>query len=313
MKTLVTGGAGFIGSHLVGRLVAEGHGVVVFDNLVTGRLENLAPWRDAIEFVRGDLRDPEALAVASRGAEVVYHQAALGSVVRSVEDPREVMDVNVTGTLNVLLAARDAGVRRVVFASSSSVYGDTPTLPKTESMPTNPRSPYAASKVSGEALVAAFQAAYGLEGVVFRYFNVYGERQSARSLYAAVVPRFVDEMSAGRAPVVYGDGEQTRDFTYVGDVVDALLLAAGSGPEALLGPINLGAGGRVSILDLARRIGEEVRFGGRPVHEAARPGDVRHSLADIARARQALGWTPRTPLAEGIRRTVAAGRAALPA
>jgi len=226
MRTCVTGGAGFIGSNLVDRLVRDGHEVAVLDNLSTGRRENLEAVEGDVRFFEGDLRDPAVVAQAVRGCEAVFHLAALAAVARSIDDPQEVTDVNVGGTLNLLMAARDAGARRVVFASSSSVYGDTPTLPKVETMPTSPRSPYAASKVAGEALLMAFHAAYGLEGVALRYFNVYGPRQSPDSQYAAVIPLFVAAMSEGRPPTIHGDGEQTRDFTFVADVVDAVVRAA---------------------------------------------------------------------------------------
>jgi UDP-glucose 4-epimerase len=299
VRFTVTGGAGFIGSNLVDRLVADGHSVAVLDNFSTGSRENLAGALPRIDLVEGDLRDRAAVARAVAGAEVVFHQGALAAVVRSVENPREVTDVNVGGTLNVLLAAREAGVRRVVFASSSSVYGDTPTLPKVETMPLSPRSPYAASKAAGEAYLSAFQGAYGLETVSLRYFNVYGPRQSAKSLYAAVVPRFVEAALSKKPPTVHGDGGQTRDFTFVGDVVDALVLAA-TARDAGKGPINLGAGARTSILDLARIVATAAGYSGAVVHEAVRPGDVRDSLADIERARTWLGWNPRTTLEEGV-------------
>jgi UDP-glucose 4-epimerase len=298
----VTGGAGFIGSNLVDRLVEDGHDVTVLDNLATGSRANLAKALPHARFLEGDLRDPAAVADAVAGCEVVFHQGALAAVARSVENPVEVTEVNLGGTLNVLVASRDAGVRRVVFASSSSVYGDTPTLPKTETMPVLPLSPYAASKAGGEAYLSAWHATYGLETVSLRYFNVYGPRQSPRSLYAAVVPRFLEAVARGEAPVVYGDGQQTRDFTWVGDVVDALLLAA-SAPRAVgVGPINVGGGERVSILQLVDLVAQAFAWKGRPRIEPARVGDVRHSLADIGRAKDALGWTPRTRLEDGIRR-----------
>ena len=303
MKTCVTGGAGFIGSHLVDRLLSEGHQVVVLDDLSTGRIENLANARDRIEFIEDDLRDQRAVARAVAGCEVVYHQGALAAVARSVEKPLEVTEVNVGGTLNVLVASRDAKVRRVVFASSSSVYGDTPELPKVESMPLSPRSPYAASKAAGESYLSAFQASYGLETVAFRYFNVYGTRQSPKSLYAAAVPRFVQALCAGVAPTIYGDGLQTRDFTFVGDVVDAILRASDA-PRAVEGPMNLGGGRRISILDLVGVIARAVGYAGKPRHEPARVGDVRDSLADIRRAQAALGWNPKTTLEAGIARVI---------
>lgn len=307
MRTCVTGGAGFIGSNLVDRLVSDGHEVVVLDNLSAGTRENLVDSIDSIRFVEGDVRDPDAVEVAVEGCEVVYHMAALASVQISVDDPFEATDVNVGGTLGVLLASRDAGVRRVVFASSSSVYGDTPVLPTDESMPTSPLSPYAASKVAGEAYVRAFDASFGLEGVSLRYFNVYGPRQSPGSQYAAVVPLFLQAMSQGRPPTIHGDGGQTRDFTFVGDVADALVLAA-TAPEARGAAMNIGGGGQsVSILELATLIAEVVGWEGEPVHVPSRTGDVRDSLADVSRARKLLGWEPKTSLRTGIARIV--GRA----
>jgi nucleoside-diphosphate-sugar epimerase len=311
MKLCVTGGAGFIGSNLVDRLVALGHEVVVLDNLSTGRVENLADVRGRVRFVEGDLREPSEVAEAVKGCEVVFHQAALAAVARSVEQPQEVFDVNVTGTLNVLEAARSLGVRRVVFASSSSVYGDAVTLPKTESAAVRPLSPYAATKAAGEGLLAAWHATYGLETVALRYFNVYGPRQSPRSRYAAVVPKFVEAVLAGDAPVIYGDGQQTRDFTWVGDVVDALVKAAHAPGAVGAGPINLGGGERVSVLDLAQRVARAAGRTVSPRHEPSRTGDVRHSLADIRLAREALGWTPSTALDAGLARLVALGRTPL--
>ncbi len=302
MKMCVTGGAGFIGSHLVDRLLEEGHEVVVLDDFSTGRRENLAAAADRVRVVRGDVRDRAALDDALAGADVVFHQAALAAVQRSLDDPRTVTDVNLSGTLAVLLAARDLGARRVVFASSSSVYGDTPVLPKVETMPTSPRSPYAASKAAAESYLLAFHASFGLETVALRYFNVYGPRQSARSRYAAVVPLFFEAMSEGRAPTIHGDGLQTRDFSYVADTVDAVVRAA-SAPDAAGRILNVGGGGEpVSILDLARIVAEVVGFEGAPVHGPARAGDVRDSHADTTLARSLLGWAPRTTLGEGVRR-----------
>jgi len=308
MKTCVTGGAGFIGSNLVDRLLADGHQVVVLDDLSTGKKANLSGVLGRIQFLEGDLRDPAAVRKAVAGCEVVYHQGALASVARSVENPVEVTEVNVMGTLNVLVAARDAKVRRVVFASSSSVYGDTPELPKTESMPTTPRSPYAASKAAGESYLSAFQASYGLETVALRYFNVYGPRQAPDSVYAAAVPRFIDAMRNGRPATIYGDGGQTRDFTYVADVVDAVVRASTSAKAPLAGPMNIGGGQRISILDLVGAIAKALGFRGRPVHEPARVGDVRDSLADIRRAMDALAWKPATPLDQGIARLVSSAK-----
>jgi nucleoside-diphosphate-sugar epimerase len=306
MRVCVTGGAGFIGSHLCERLAAEGHEVVALDSLATGSRANLTEAGDAVRLVEGDVRSEADVVRAFEGVEVVYHQAALAAVARSVEDPLEVHDVNVRGTLRVLEAARSAGVRRVIFASSSSVYGGDTTHARHEDEPQRPRSPYAATKAAGEGLMSAWQATYGLETVSLRYFNVYGPRQSPRSRYAAVVPRFVAAALAGQACVIQGDGRQTRDFTWVGDLVDALVVAARAPRAPAAGPINLGGGQSVSILELA---GLVARAAGRPLEtafEAARPGDVRHSRADLARAKAALGWVPVTPLAEGLERLFAA-------
>ncbi|MDJ0520595.1 MAG: SDR family oxidoreductase [Planctomycetota bacterium] len=308
MRVCVTGGAGFVGSHLVDRLLSDGHDVVVIDDLSTGSVENLAGAFDHIEFVEADIRDVARLDDAVAGCEVVFHQAALAAVARSVERPFDVHDVNVTGTLGVLMAARAAGVRRVVFASSSSVYGDTPTLPKITSMPTSPRSPYAAGKAAAEGYLEAFHASFGLETVALRYFNVYGPRQSPRSQYAAVIPLFIDAMRAGRAPTILGDGEQTRDFTYVADVVDANVRAAtAEGAPGMV--MNVGCGERISIRELARVIAHELGFTGDIHHAPARTGDVRDSLACIERTCGVLGWQPTVALHEGIRLILAHGDA----
>jgi UDP-glucose 4-epimerase len=305
MKVLVTGGAGFIGSHLVERLVGAGHEVTVLDDLSTGRRDRLDAVARRIAFLEGDVRDARACRRAARGAEVVYHQAALSAVGRSIDDPSLVFAVNVMGTLTVLEAAREAGARRVVFASSSSVYGNTPTLPKSESDPLLPLSPYAASKVSGEALCRAYQASMGLETVALRYFNVYGPRQDPGGRYAAVVPLFIQAMAEGRMPFVHGTGQQTRDFTYVEDATHAIQLA-GETAGAAGHVLNVGAGGRASILELARLVAAAVGYTGAFEHGPPRVGDVRDSQADVERAREVLGWTPRIGLAEGVARVASA-------
>ena len=303
MKALVTGGAGFIGSHLVEGLVRRGHAVRVFDNLSTGSLDNLAPVQDAVEVVIGDLRDGEAVNRAVEGVEVVFHQAADPSVPRSISHPRDCYDINVLGTLNLLAAARDAGCRRVVFASSCAVYGNDPRQPKSEELPPAPESPYASSKLAGEELCQVFTRVYGLEAVALRYFNVYGPRQSPDGPYASVIPRFIADLKAGARPRVFGDGEQTRDFIFVGDVVEANLRAA-TASEAVGEVINIGSGHSTSInallTVLAPLIGNTVE----PIYEAERPGDVRHSLAEMSKARRLLGFEARTPLAEGLAQTV---------
>lgn len=305
---LVTGGAGFIGSHLVEELVKRGWKVRVLDNLSTGREENLAAVWDRIEFLRGDLRDAAAVEAAVRGVEVVFHQGALPSVQRSIEDPLTTHEVNATGTLRLLWASRAAGVKRVVYASSSSVYGNTPGLPRREEEPLAPRSPYAASKAEGEVYARLFAELYGLETVGLRYFNVYGPRQDESSPYAAVIPRFIGAALAGRPPVIYGDGEQTRDFTYVADVVRANLLAA-EAPGISGEVFNIAGGAETSINELftlvRRAVGRlGVMWTVQPLYEPARLGEVRRSRAEVAKARERLGFRAQVPLEEGLAKTV---------
>ena len=300
---LVTGGAGFIGSHLVEALLRRGDQVRVFDNFSTGRRENVQHLHSDIELIEGDLRDFDAVRRAVAGVEVVFHQAALASVQRSVDDPMTTNAVNVTGTLHVLMAARDAGVRRVVFASSSSVYGDTPTLPKVETQAPQPLSPYAVSKLAGEQYCMAFSVVYGLPSIALRYFNVFGPRQDPHSEYAAVIPRFIDRMVRGLPPIIYGDGLQSRDFTYIENVVDANLAAADA-PASCSTVFNVGAGERTSLLDLAAQINHVLGCRLTPEHHPPRAGDVRHSLASIEAIGQTLGYAPRITLAEGLARTI---------
>lgn len=299
---LVTGGAGFIGSHVAHRLVDEGHGVRVVDNLSTGDIRNLAHLEGKVEFLEGDLTDADTCRKAVEGVEVVYHLAALPSVPRSMEDPWGSYHHNVTATMQVLLAARAAGVRRVVYSSSSSVYGDTPVLPKAEPVEPLPRSPYAAAKLAGEQFVLAFARAGMLEGTALRYFNVFGPRQSPTSAYAAVIPAFLAAARDGRPATVHGDGGQTRDFTYVDNVVAANLLAA-SRPSANGVVCNLGAGRRTSLLqllDLVRQVtGRDLVAD----HVPPRAGDVRDSLASLDRAKDVLAYEPLIGLREGLERT----------
>ncbi len=301
---LVTGGAGFVGSHLVEALLRRGDRVRVFDNFSTGRHENLAQVRDDVEIIAGDLRDEDAVRRAVTGVEIVFHQAALASVQRSVDDPITTNEVNVTGTLHVLTAARDAHVRRVVFASSSSVYGDTPTLPKIETQAPQPLSPYAVSKLAGEQYCMAFSVVYGLPAIALRYFNVFGPRQDPHSEYAAVIPRFIDRMVRGIPPIIYGDGLQSRDFTYIENVVDANLAAADA-PADCSAVFNVGAGERTSLLELVEQINRLLGSALAPDHQLPRAGDVRHSQAGIDAIRETLGYIPRVSLAEGLGRTVA--------
>jgi nucleoside-diphosphate-sugar epimerase len=300
---LVTGGAGFIGSHLVDRLLAAGWRVRVLDDFSTGREANLAHLNGHAEVIRGDLRDRALVEKVVGGVEVVFHQAAVPSVPRSVAEPERTNDVNVTGTLGLLEAARRAGVRRVVFASSSSAYGDTPVLPKVETMPPCPLSPYALQKYAGERYCQLFHRLYGLETVALRYFNVYGPRQNPRSEYAAVIPRFATACLRGQAPTVFGDGEQTRDFTFVADAVAANLLAADA--ERAPGEVcNVAGGRRVSLNELLRELRALTGATGEARYQPARPGDVRDSLADLSRARELLGYRPEVDLPSGLRRTI---------
>ncbi len=301
-RALVTGGGGFIGAHLVERLLEEGYTVRVLDNFATGHRENLFECLAEIELVEGDIQSYERVHNAVRGCDVVFHQAALPSVPRSIQDPLTSNASNVTGTLNVLLSARDEGVERVVAASSSSAYGANPDLPKREDMPALPIAPYAVSKLAAEHYCQSFFHVYGLETVALRYFNVFGPRQDPLSQYAAVIPLFITAVLEGRQPVVNGDGEQSRDFTYIDNAVEANVRAAvanGVGGETF----NVACGEAVSLnrlLDDLREIsGSEIA----PVHAEPRPGDVRHSLADISKARERLGYTPKVSFQTGLERT----------
>jgi UDP-glucose 4-epimerase len=302
--TLVTGGAGFIGSHLVERLLALGHRVRVVDNLSTGKLENLASVLNDIEFVRGDLRDEEVCRRTVRGTELVFHVAALPSVPRSLEDPWTSHDCNVNATLRLLIASAEARVRRIVYSSSSSAYGDTAALPKVESAEPLPRSPYAAAKLAGEQYVLAFARAGQAEGVALRYFNVFGPRQDPNSPYAAVIPAFFSAAFEGQAAVVFGDGKQTRDFTYVANVVEANILAAAAPAEVANGTfVNVGGGQRTSLLRLLELIRGVTGRGLACTYQPRRSGDVRDSMAGLERAQHMLGYHPCVTLEEGLQRT----------
>ena len=298
---LVTGGAGFIGSHLVEALVAAGHLVRVLDNFSTGSAANLAGVLDRAEVIDGDVTDVDAVRQATRGTEVVFHQAALASVPRSVADPLATHAACATGTLNVLQAAREMGVRRVVYAASSSAYGGLARLPKSEDDPTLPLSPYAVAKLAGEHYCAAFSQVYGLETVRLRYFNVFGPRQTPDSAYAAVIPLFLKAMLEGRSPHVHGDGQQSRDFTFVADAVQANLLAA-EAPGVSGRVYNVACGRRTSLLELIDLMNRLLNTEILPSYRDPRPGDVRHSQADITRAQAELGYRPRTDIEEGLRR-----------
>jgi UDP-glucose 4-epimerase len=288
---------------LVDALLERGAQVCVLDNFSTGRRENLAQVLDHLELLEGDVRDQEVVRKAVQGVDYVLHQAALPSVQRSVTDPLTTNNVNVNGTLNVLIAAREAKVKRVVFASSSSVYGDTPTLPKHEAMPTQPRSPYAVSKLAGERYCLSFYDVYGMPTVVLRYFNVFGPRQDPTSQYSGVMPKFITALARGDVPTIYGDGTQSRDFTYVSNIVNANLLACECA-DAVGKVMNVACGARYSLLDLYAELAKIIGTDIEPVFAAPRPGDVKHSLAAIDAARQYLGYEPTVEWAEGLQRTV---------
>lgn len=301
-RILVTGGAGFIGSHIASALVEQGDEVRILDDLSTGYQRNI----DAVgpcEFIKGSVTDLPSVRRAVEGCDHVFHQAALASVPRSIAEPIASSEVNVQGTLNVLVAARDAKVKRLVYAASSSAYGDSERLPKVETMPALPKSPYAVAKLAGENYVAVFAAVYGMQTLSIRYFNVFGPRQDPSSQYAAVIPLFIDALLEARAPTIHGDGEQSRDFTYVDNVVHANLLALQA--ERLGGQvINVALGDRITLNQLYALIADAVGSDIEANHGDPRPGDVRHSQADITRARELLGYETRVSVSEGLKRTV---------
>jgi UDP-glucose 4-epimerase len=304
-KILVTGGAGFIGSNLAEVLLRRGHFVRVLDDFSTGRRENLIFDKryPSLGIMEGDIREAATCQEAVKGMEYVFHQAALPSVQRSVEDPATSNAVNVGGTLNILLAARGEGVKRVIYASSSSVYGDTPTLPKHEEMPSHPLSPYALQKNIGEQYCQLFHQLYGLETVSLRYFNIFGPKQDPNSIYSAVIPKFIDALIQGRPPIIFGDGEQSRDFTYVENVVQANLLAMSA--EHLHGEaINIACGQRTSLNQLLDILKGILRSKQSPVYEEPRKGDVRHSLADIRKGKEIMNYEPTVGIEVGLKKTV---------
>lgn len=304
-KIFITGIAGFIGSSLARALVQAGHDVRGVDNLSTGRIENISEILSSVDFVQGDIRDGKLMHKLCEGREVVFHEAALPSVPKSVIDPRASHEANVEGTLEVLLAARDAGVRRVVYAASSSAYGESETLPKHEGMQTAPLSPYAVQKLAGEHYMQAFSRVYDIETVSLRYFNVFGPYQGANSPYSGVLAKFITRMLKGETPTIFGDGSQSRDFTYIGNVVDANILAAFAPAEKVNGAVyNIACGERISLLETYQILGEMLSFPHQPNFGPSRTGDIRHSLADIRRAKQDLGYAPQIDFIEGLRRTV---------
>jgi UDP-glucose 4-epimerase len=304
MRFVVTGGAGFIGSHIVEKLANRGDEVVIVDNLFSGRLENLRHLVDTptVTFVNGSVTDLALLQKACKDADGIFHQAAITSVPRSVKDPLASNEANVTGTLNVLVAAQKCGIQKIVYASSSSVYGDTPTLPKREDMVPNPKSPYAITKMTGEYYLNVFHELYGMDTVSLRYFNVFGPRQDPNSEYSAVIPKFITKILHHESPVIYGNGSQTRDFTYVKDVVQANIRAMESSAQ---GVFNIAYGNRISLIKLARTImdalGEDLPL----KYESGRSGDIHDSLADISAAQKAFGYAPEYTVITGLKETIA--------
>jgi nucleoside-diphosphate-sugar epimerase len=301
---LVTGGAGFIGSNIVETLVARGERVRVLDDFSTGKRRNIEPFLPKIELIDGSVAKFDDCRRAVDGVDFVLHQGALPSVPKSVAMPRESNDANVTGTLNMLVAARDAKVKRFVYAASSSAYGDTPTLPKVETMPARPKSPYAIQKYTGELYCRVFFETYGLETVALRYFNIFGPRQDPTSQYSAVIPKFITAYLKNEAPVIYGDGKQSRDFTYVENVIAANLAACTANKQCAGSVVNIACGERIDLNDLARVIREAIGSDLMPRYEPSRVGDVMHSLADVSAAQELIGYAPKVKFAEGIARTI---------
>lgn len=302
-RWLVTGGAGFIGSNIIEELINRGEQVWVLDNFSTGKRENIEPFLDKIDLMEGDLKDLDTVKTAVNGIDYILHQGALPSVQRSIEDPMATNCANICGTLNVLLAARDARVKRVVYASSSAVYGETPVLPKREDMKPQPLSPYAISKLTAEYYCQIFYKLDGLETVCLRYFNVFGPRQDPESEYAAVIPKFIRLTLEGKQPEIYGDGKQSRDFTFVKDVVEANLLAS-QAKNIAGGVFNIACGRRITLLDFVELLNRLLDIDIVPIFTAPRPGDIKHSLADISRAKELLSYSPKFSFEEGLKETI---------
>ncbi|MDD5132024.1 MAG: SDR family oxidoreductase [bacterium] len=302
-KFLITGGAGFIGSNITEALLKKKHKVRILDNFSTGKMSNIAGFRSKIEIIKGDIRDVKTVNRAVKGVDYVLHQAALPSVARSVADPATSNKVNIEGTLNVLIAARDHKIKRLVYAASSSAYGDTPILPKVETMPSNPQSPYATTKLAGELYCRNFSKIFGVETVCLRYFNVFGPKQDPASFYSAVIPKFISSMLRGESPHINGDGRQSRDFTYIENVVSANILAC-TAPNASGEVFNIACGKRYTVVELAEKIARILRMTLELEFGPARPGDVKHSLADIRKAKRILKYTVKVDFNEGLRRTI---------
>jgi UDP-glucose 4-epimerase len=302
-KYLVTGGAGFIGSNIVKELLNRGHAVRVIDNFSTGKKENLEEFGDKIEIINGDIRYLNTLLEVMDGVDYVFHEAALPSVPRSVSTPLETNDVNINGTLNVLYAAKESGVKRVVFAGSSSAYGESEVLPKVETMKPAPLSPYAVNKLTGEYYCQVFYRVYGLETVVLRYFNVFGPKQDPSSYYSAVIPKFINLIRQGKSPMIFGDGEQSRDFSYIDNVVSANLLAA-KAPKAPGEVFNVACGERITLNALTEEMKKILNADVEVKHGEPRVGDIKHSLADISKAQELLGYEVKVNVIEGLKKTI---------
>jgi nucleoside-diphosphate-sugar epimerase len=303
-KYLVTGGAGFIGSNIVKKLLENGESVRVLDNLSTGKIENIKPFLDKIEFINGDFTDLEIAKKAVEGVDYVLHQGAIPSVPRSIDDPIKTNNANILGTLNMLMASKDAGVKRFVYAASSSAYGDSPTMPKEESMNTAPKSPYAIQKLTAELYCQIFYKIYGLETVCLRYFNVFGPNQDPESVYSAVIPIFIKKMLKSEAPMIYGDGKTSRDFTYVDNNVDANLKACAASKNCAGEVINIACGYEISLNDLVDKINKALGTEIKSIYKEERKGDVKHSLADISKAKKLLGYKPIVNFDEGLGKTI---------
>lgn len=303
MKFLVTGGAGFIGSNIASELLEKGYSVRILDNFSSGKRENLKGMENDIELIEGDIRSYHIVQDSLKDIDIVLHQAALPSVPRSIKDPITTNDVNINGTLNILEAAVNLKVKRVVYASSSSVYGDNPVLPKVETMIPNPLSPYAVSKLTGEKYCNVFSRIYGLETVCLRYFNVFGPRQDPASQYSAVIPKFIKAINQNKQPVIYGDGEQSRDFTYISNVVQANILAATADCESGI-TVNCAVSGQITLNELIREMNKLMNKDIKPVYEGPRAGDIKHSYADVNLAEKTLGYKPVVSFQEGLKKTI---------
>ena len=303
-KYLVTGGAGFIGSNIVKKLLENGKSVRVLDNLSTGKIENIKPFLEKIDFINGDFTDLDVAKKAVSGIDYVLHQGAIASVQRSIDDPIKTNNTNVLGTLNMLVASRDAGVKRFVYAASSAVYGDSPVMPKVETVNVAPRSPYGIQKLAAENYVQNFYSIYGLETVCLRYFNVFGPNQDPQSPYSAVIPLFIKKMLKGESPIIYGDGKTSRDFTYVNNNVDANLKACGASKEYLGQSINIACNIEISLNQLVEKINNVLGTNIKPIYEPERKGDIKHSLADIGKAKKLLGYEPIVDFDSGLEKTI---------